>query len=40
MLTYEKPKAEWISVETESIMTNIGPGLPDISSGVEELDLP
>jgi hypothetical protein len=38
MLPYEKPHAELISFESENIMTSIGPGLPDISSGVEDLE--
>lgn len=38
MMTYEKPWAEFVSLESERVMTDIGgPGL-DMSEGLEEWD--
>ena len=38
MMTYEKPNAEFVNFESDNVMTNIGPGLPDLSGGIEDLE--
>ena len=37
MMTYEKPKAVLISLESEEIMNSITPGFSDIEEGDEDL---